>query len=175
MGVSGHDEEGGNEMTEKATAGQLWTVLARCYKALSHRVEQGLADAGLCLTDFMILEALLHKGPLNITEIQGKILLASGSMTAAVDRLEKKGAIVRLFVKEDRRARLLELTGEGRALIERVYGEHKAEFEELTSVLSEREMQQTYTNLKRLGLYAAEQNNQVNVSRKAHHDRVSQK
>jgi MarR family 2-MHQ and catechol resistance regulon transcriptional repressor len=32
----------------------------------------------------------LHKGPLTITEIQGKVLLASASMTAAVDRLEKK-------------------------------------------------------------------------------------
>ena len=162
-------------MTEKATPGQLWMVLARCYKALSSRVEQGVADAGLCLTDFMILEALLHKGPLNITEIQGKILLASGSMTAAVDRLEKKGTIVRLFVKEDRRARLLELTEAGRALIERVYGEHKTEFEELTSVLSEKEMQQAYTSLKRLGLHAAAKETATNVTKEGKHDRVSQK
>ena len=64
-------------MTRTPTPGQLRTVLARCYKALSTRVEQSIADAGLCLTDFVILEALLHKGPLTITEIQGKILLAS--------------------------------------------------------------------------------------------------
>ena len=142
-------------MTKTPTAGQLWTVLARCYKALSSRVEQSVADAGLCLTDFMILEALLHKGPLTITEIQGKILLASGSMTAAVDRLEKKGTIVRLFVKEDRRARLLELTEAGRGLIERVYGEHRSQFEALMGVLGDKEMQQTYASLKRLGLHAA--------------------
>src|ERR1700712_1924229 len=126
-------------MPNTPTAGQLWTVLARCYKALSSRVEQSVADAGLCLTDFMILEALLHKGPLTISEIQSKILLASGSMTAAVDRLEKKGAIVRLFVKADRRARLLELTDAGREVINRVYGEHKAEFEALMNVLGAEE------------------------------------
>ncbi len=141
-------------MTTTPTAGQLWTVLARCYKSLSSRVEHSVAGAGLCLTDFMILEALLHKGPLTITEIQAKILLASGSMTAAVDRLEKKGAIRRLFVKEDRRARLLELTPAGRNTIERVYGQHKTEFEQWMSVLSDKEMRQTYAALKRLGLHA---------------------
>lgn len=152
-------------MTEKPTPGQFWTVLARCYKALSSRVEQSVADAGLCLTDFMILEALLHKGPLTITEIQGKILLASGSMTAAVDRLEQKGTIVRLFVKADRRARLLELTPSGRKLIKRIYGEHKSEFEKLMSVLGDKEMQQTYASLRRLGLHAATERTEDNVER----------
>ncbi len=142
-------------MPETPTAGQLWTVLARCFKALSNHVERTVADAGLGLTDFMILEALLHKGPLTITEIQGKILLASGSMTAAVDRLENKGAIVRRSIKEDRRARRLELTPEGRQLIKQVFGAHKVEFEALTNVLSEKEMQSTYASLKKLGLHAA--------------------
>ena len=143
------------EGRQTPTAGQLWTVLARCYKALSNRVEQSVADAGLGLTDFMILEALLHKGPLTITEIQGKILLASGSMTAAVDRLEKKGTIVRRSIVTDRRARRLELTPLGKGIIERVYGEHHDEFEAMMGVLSDDEKQQTYTSLKRLGLHAA--------------------
>lgn len=142
-------------MNEMPSAGQLWIVLARCYKALSTRVEQNMASAGLSLTDFMILEALLHKGPLTITEIQGKILLASGSMTAAVDRLEKKGAIVRRAMQEDRRARQLELTFEGRRLSERLYRKHKADFESLLSILDDNEKRQTYASLKKLGLHAA--------------------
>ena len=51
--------------------------------------------SGLGLTDFAVLEALLHKGPLTITEIHRKVLLALGSITAAVDRPEKKGLIIR--------------------------------------------------------------------------------
>src|SRR5437667_7620357 len=50
-------------------APKLWIVLARCYRALALSVERSMADLGLCLSDFMVLEALLHKGPLTISEI----------------------------------------------------------------------------------------------------------
>jgi MarR family 2-MHQ and catechol resistance regulon transcriptional repressor len=142
-------------MSKNPTAGQLLVVLARCYKALSVRVEQSIAQEGLCLSDFMILEALLHKGPLTITEIQGKVLLASGSMTAAVDRLENKGYIVRKTTLEDRRARRLELTEEGRKLIAAVFEVHSNELEDWMSVLTDAEKQQAYGALKKLGLSVA--------------------
>src|ERR1700687_625187 len=89
------------------TAPRLWIVMTRSYRALSRLAEQSIARAGLCLTDFAALEALLHKGPLTITGIQGKVLLASGSMTAAVDRLEKLGPRVRKSSAADWRARLV--------------------------------------------------------------------
>jgi MarR family 2-MHQ and catechol resistance regulon transcriptional repressor len=69
---------------------------------------------GLCRTDFAALEAPLHKGRLTISQIRDKVLLASGSMTAAVDRLE--GLVVRKTSPRDRRARVLELTAEARPL-----------------------------------------------------------
>jgi MarR family 2-MHQ and catechol resistance regulon transcriptional repressor len=118
-------------------------------------VEHSIAKEGLCLSDFMILEALLHKGPLTITEIQGKVLLASGSMTAAVDRLENKGHVVRKTTPEDRRARRLELTEEGRTLITAVFEAHNQELENWMSVLTGAEKQQAYGVLKKLGLSAA--------------------
>jgi len=67
----------------------LWLVLAKCYRALNQVAERSIEETGLGLTDFAALEALLHKGPLTITEIHGKVPLALGSMTAAVDRLEE--------------------------------------------------------------------------------------
>src|SRR6202042_665313 len=79
----------------KISAPRLAIVLARCWRAVSQVAEASVREAGMCLTDFVALEALLHKGPLTITEIQGKVQLASGSMTAAVDRLEKKGLVKR--------------------------------------------------------------------------------
>ncbi len=92
-------------MNKKAgvDAPRLATVLARCYRAVSQIGERSVQEAGLCLTDFAALEAILHKGPLTITEIQSKVLLASGSMTAAVDRLEKKGLVARRPATDDRR------------------------------------------------------------------------
>jgi MarR family 2-MHQ and catechol resistance regulon transcriptional repressor len=79
-------------------------VIAKSFRALSLVAEQSIANTGLCLTDFGALEALLHKGPLTITQIQDKVRLASGSMTAAVDRLEKLGLVVRKASPIDRRA-----------------------------------------------------------------------
>src|ERR1700719_4669021 len=94
-------------------APRLWLVLSRCHRALNQIAERSIEDAGLCLSDFAALEALLHKGPLPITEIQGKVPLALGSMTAAVDRLEKKGLVIRTAAAGDRRAKVLKLTPEG--------------------------------------------------------------
>ena len=106
------------------TAPKLWIVLARCHHALALLVERDIAGLGLCLSDFTVLEALLHKGPLTISEIQAKVLLASGSMTAAVDRLESRGLAVRRSMASDRRARRIELTPEGRRLIQEVFRAH---------------------------------------------------
>ena len=137
--------------TADVSAAKLWTVLAKCHRAMSLVIEQDIVGLGLCLTDFMVLEALLHKGPLSITAIQGKVLLASGSMTAAVDRVEKKGWVVRTFTAEDRRARVLELTPQGRRLIEKVYAGHEQHLEEMMSALDSKERNQLYGALKKLG------------------------
>lgn len=140
----------------KPNAAQLWIVLARCHRAVSALVERSVADLGLCLSDFMVLEALLHKGSLTISDIQAKVLLASGSMTAAADRLEKRGLVVRKTTAADRRARLLELTAEGRHLIDRAFKEHSADLERVMSVLDPSEKDELYVGLKKLGQFAAE-------------------
>src|SRR6202158_4423292 len=123
------------------TAPKLWIVLARCHRALALSVERSIAELGLCLSDFMVLEALLHKGPLTISEIQAKVLLASGSMTAAVDRVESMGLVIRTTTAKDRRARLLELTAKGRRMIERAFAEHARHLETVMSVLDAEERQ----------------------------------
>jgi len=136
-------------------APRLWLVLSRCHRALSRIAERSIEEAGLCLTDFAALEALLHKGPLTITEIQSKVLLASGSMTAAVDRLEKKGLVKRGSDPSDRRAKVLDLTREGRQVVQRAFTSHAAELESAMSVLNAGEKRRLYALLKKLGLFAA--------------------
>jgi MarR family 2-MHQ and catechol resistance regulon transcriptional repressor len=140
------------------TAPMLWMVLARCHHALQQLVERDIAGLGLCLSDFMVLEALLHKGPLTISEIQAKVLLATGSMTAAVDRVESRGLVVRKAVSGDRRARRLELTPEGQRLIEGAFAEHAQHLEEALSVLTENEKRELYFGLRKLGRSVAGSN-----------------
>ena len=136
-------------------APRLWIVLSRCYRAVSQVAERCVAEAGLGLSDFATLEALLHKGPLTITEIQGKVLLASGSMTVAVDRLERKGFLVRKAAPNDRRAKVLELTAAGKRVAETAFRYHAAELEAAIAVLNGTERRQLYGLLKKLGLFAA--------------------
>ncbi|MGA7234873.1 MAG: MarR family winged helix-turn-helix transcriptional regulator [Bryobacteraceae bacterium] len=137
------------------TAPRLWLVLWRCHRALSQIAVSSIQEAGLGLSDFAALEALLHKGPLTITEIQGKVLLASGSMTAAVDRLEQKGLIRRGPAPSDRRAKVLHLTPEGKRVVENAFNRHAAELESAMAVLNPSEKRQLHALLKKLGLFAA--------------------
>jgi MarR family 2-MHQ and catechol resistance regulon transcriptional repressor len=143
--------------SRRITAPQLWMVVTKSHHALSRLAEQSIANAGICLSDFAALEALLHKGPLTISQIQEKVLLASGSMTAAIDRLEKLGLVVRRPSANDRRARLVELTAEGRRVASSCFEKHARDLEAAMSVLSEDEKQRTYSSLKKLGLFAEEQ------------------
>jgi MarR family 2-MHQ and catechol resistance regulon transcriptional repressor len=152
------------------TAPRLWLVIAKSYRALSLLAEQSIANTGLCLTDFVALEALLHKGALTISEIQDKVRLASGSMTAAVDRLEKLGLVVRKSSLSDRRARVVHLTAEGKRLAVSCFERHEKDLEAVMSALTQMEKEQLYGSIKKLGLLAAKQlsRQEVTASRTSH-------
>jgi MarR family transcriptional regulator, 2-MHQ and catechol-resistance regulon repressor len=135
-------------------APRLWLVLARAYTSIAAYVEHSFGERGFCLTDFMILEALLHKGPLTISAIGEKILLASASMTSAIDRLEQRGLVRRTANAEDRRVRLIELTREGRVFITRLYAHHVEDLEAIAADLSAADRRALYEGLKKMGLAA---------------------
>src|SRR4029077_17431733 len=82
--------------------------------------------------------------------------LASGSMTAAIDRLEKLGLVVRRASPIDRRARVVHRTAKGKRLAASSFERHGKDLEALMSALSEKEMEQLYGSLKKLGLLAVE-------------------
>jgi MarR family 2-MHQ and catechol resistance regulon transcriptional repressor len=103
-----------------------------------------------------VLEAVLHKGPLPINEIGKKVLLTSGSITVAVDRLETKGFVERRAHGTDRRARIVHLTKEGSKLITRAYADHAADMERLASAsLTRAERKSLIRLLKKIGYTAA--------------------
>src|SRR5262252_7504439 len=110
--------------TGRMTAPQLWWVISKSHHALRLLAEQSITNAGLCLTDFAALEALLHKGPLTISQIQDKVLLASNSITAAIDRLEKHELVVRKSTSSDQRARIMELTQESKRIAAEYFEKH---------------------------------------------------
>src|SRR5882757_2707222 len=118
----------------------VWLVLMKTFHALRAQAQESLnlSEPGLGDSDFRVLEVLLSKGPLPVNTIGPKVWLTPGSISVAVDRLEKKG-LVRRQSADDRRVRLVELTLKGRALITRIFREHAVAMEETASVLSKEE------------------------------------
>src|SRR5215213_10030470 len=97
----------------------VFLVLWKAARAVEAYAQNSISQLQMCGSDFAILEALLHKGPLPINEIGKKILLTSGSTTTAVDRLEDKGLVERRAHGTDRRAKVVHLTKDGKKLITR--------------------------------------------------------
>ena len=83
------------------------------------------------------------------------MLLSSGSITTAVDRLEERGLVRRAVDPEDLRARVVQLTATGRKLVERAFAKHAEDMEATMAVLRPREREELVRLLKKLGLWAA--------------------
>jgi MarR family 2-MHQ and catechol resistance regulon transcriptional repressor len=105
----------------------------------------------MCLSDFGVLEALLHKGPLPVSVLGAKVLLTSGSMTAAVDRLEQRGLVKRQGDPGDRRTRVVHLTARGRRLIGGMFASHEHAMERAVRVLTAEERATLLGLLRKLG------------------------
>src|SRR5689334_25305602 len=105
-------------MPRAQTSGvHLWLILMKAHEALRQHAERHIRSLGIGFSDFQALEALLHKGPLPVNEIGRRVMLTSGSMTTAIDRLERKGMVERRTDSNDRRTRMVHLTPAGRRLI----------------------------------------------------------
>jgi MarR family 2-MHQ and catechol resistance regulon transcriptional repressor len=137
-----------------ASGPHIRLVLWKAAKAVEKVDRASIAQTGLGLSDFTIMEALLHKGPLPINRIGEKVLLTSGSMTAAVNRLESKGLVTRIQDPSDGRCCYVHLTKKGRQMIQAAYAEHEKNLEKIASVLSDNERKELVRLLKKIGLFA---------------------
>lgn len=129
----------------------VWLVMWKAARAVEAHALRNVEALELCYSDFAVLEALLHKGPLPVNIIGKKVLLTSGSITAAVDRLEKKKLVERGADFSDRRARIVHLTREGRKLIQAAFADHETAMEKAVSSLSSTERATLTRLLKKLG------------------------
>ena len=135
-------------------APRIRLILWKAAKAVEKVDRSSIAETGLHLTDFQILEVLLHKGPLPINTIGEKVLLTSGSMTAAINRLEKKTLIRRIQDPSDGRCYYVHLTKAGRKIIKKAYAEHERNLEKIAEILTDRERSELVRLLKKIGYHA---------------------
>lgn len=131
---------------------KLFIVLSRAHKAITETTNQFFQKNGLNPTEFAVLELLYHKGRQPLQQIGNKILLASGSITYVIDKLEKRGYLSRISCPTDRRVTYAEINEAGKQFMEEIFPLHEKNLHELMSVLTCEEKDTAIQLLKKLGL-----------------------
>jgi len=133
----------------------VWLVMMKAMRALTRYAAAGIEETGLGLSDFGLLEVLLHKGPLPVNTIGPLVDLTPGSISIAVDRLFEKGLVSRVESGEDRRVRIVALTPRGKDLIAPAFRKHAGQMRKVFSELSPEELRSLEVALKKIGKRAA--------------------
>jgi MarR family 2-MHQ and catechol resistance regulon transcriptional repressor len=140
----------GNQRTD-----HVWLVMMKAMRALTRYATGGIEDTGLGLSDFGVLEILLHKGPLPVNTIGPLVDLTPGSISIAIDRLVAKGLVSRVESAEDRRVRIVALTRQGKDLIVSAFRKHSSQMKTAFSELNAEELRGLEVALKKVGKRAA--------------------
>jgi len=125
--------------------------LVRCAASLQGRLEIGIREEGFTPSQFGVLEALLHLGPLEPCELGPKVLTSRPNMVVLVDQLEERGLVRRVPVVGDRRRLRVELTAAGKRTISKTFPRHVQRVVKELSALSAAEQDQLGRLCKRLG------------------------
>ena len=133
----------------------VWLVMMKAMRALTRYASAGIEETGLGLSDFGVLEVLLHKGPLPVNMIGPIVDLTPGSISTAVDRLFAKGLVSRVESTQDRRVRIVALSARGKDLIASAFRRHSGQMRRVFSELSPDELRGLEVALKKVGKRAA--------------------
>ena len=130
----------------------VFIKLSRAADAVETRINCHLAKAGLTVSQFGVLEALHHLGPMCQRDIARKILKSSGNITMVIDNLAKRDLVRRERDKQDRRMVFVHLTDAGKKRIEELFPKHVAIVEREIGVLSPDEQDQLQALCRKVGL-----------------------
>ena len=136
------------QLTDEQLSLKLFIVLSRALESVKKQVVKDIKRYELNLTEFAVLELLYHKGRQPLQQIGNKILLASGSITYVVDKLEKRNFLARVSCPTDRRVTYAEITDLGSEFMDKLFPEHEQNIHELLGVLTAEEKQTAIELLK---------------------------
>lgn len=137
--------------TREKRALDTFIKLIRAGNTVSAESNRRLSEYELTSSQFAVLEALYHLGPMCLRELAGKILRTAGNLTMVLDNLEKRGLAQRIQGLKDRRYVSAEITPRGRDLIRQVFPEHAARIAQLMSRLTADEQEQLAALCRKLG------------------------
>lgn len=130
--------------------GKLIITLSRALQSTHRASELLFYQNDITMSQFMVLEALYHKGALTVKEIIDAILSSSGNMTVVLRNLEKQGLIERQCNPVDKRSFLIHLTSKGQQHIALLYQQHMNYVALALESISETEKKQVISILRKL-------------------------
>jgi MarR family 2-MHQ and catechol resistance regulon transcriptional repressor len=130
-------------------------ALSRAADSVTARTQNAIAAAGLTESQFGVLEALYHLGPLCAADLAGKVLRSRGNLTLVIANLEKGGLAERTTRAEDRRYRTVTLTAKGRRLVKGILPGHVRLIRETLAALAPGEQDELRRLCRKLGKAAA--------------------
>jgi MarR family 2-MHQ and catechol resistance regulon transcriptional repressor len=140
-----------SRLTDDTSAPHTLYVVHRALHAISRYAEADLQRCGLSATDFRVMEALLHKGPLPVNVLGPKVNLTPGAISVAIDRLQERGLVYREEGERDRRIRTVALSKEGQRVIVPVYERHTAVLERLLEPLAPAQRKSLADTMREIG------------------------
>ena len=146
--MSTAQEQGERERRALAT----FVKLLRATETVTANTHRHLAQSGLTISQFAVLEVLLHRGPLCQRDIGRKILKSGGNITLVIDNLERRGLVQRTRTAGDRRYVSVDLTATGRSLIEQLFPRQAAKITAELAVLTAEEQDELARLCRKLGL-----------------------
>lgn len=131
----------GNDTSEARQRRALRTYvrLMRAANTLRGFAARQLSDSDLTLTQFAVLEALYHLGPMSLSDVARKVLTTGGNLTMVAGNLEKQDLVRRTCSSEDARVYILSLTEKGKRLIGDIFPKHATALTEQIQVLTPQE------------------------------------
>jgi MarR family 2-MHQ and catechol resistance regulon transcriptional repressor len=129
-----------------------YVKLARAGNTALAYARVGLEEADLTPSQFAVLEALYHVGPLNLGDLARRILTSSGNLTLVIDNLEKRGLVKRQQQGKDKRFVLATITPGGRKLIAKIFPGHVRRIVEVMARLNSTEQEELGKLCRKLGV-----------------------
>lgn len=129
---------------------KLVVAVARTYNNLFFQIEKSLQEFDLNVSEFGVLEMLYHKGDQPVQKVAEKILVTSGTITYVINKLEKKGFVIRRKCNKDKRVYYVSLTEKGKDYISHIFPKHKDFLDNLFKDLDEESKIKTLDNLIQL-------------------------
>lgn len=127
------------------------TILFRTVNTMEKLIRDDVFNYGLNVSEFGVLEALYHKGSLSLKGVIDKVLIPNSSMSYVIENLVKKNFIIKNQSEKDRRSFMLELSEQGKELMDKVFTEHQKNLRNVLDILDEKEERTLQKSLVKIG------------------------